>query len=204
MATYDVKPIFKPEVDAFLNSLSDEAKKKLWKVVNALRLSQELNGSSEFPLPLEKIKRNKASDEDAREGLSNLHERRIIKVTYRLKVKYSPDEYVTKTIVELPDIFSYPGTRVRIDRDRFAYLEARLRGIQQSVSPFEKLARLEEFFDEKDCIITSRALKLVAKEIDVIPSLKSASEMGHFLKSCGVSPEHYEPWLKWKPFRLDV
>ncbi|QQR77475.1 MAG: hypothetical protein IPJ67_05125 [Candidatus Moraniibacteriota bacterium] len=204
MPTYDIKPLFTPEIDTFLRELSDEAKKKLWKVVNALRLSQELSGSNEFPLPLDKIKRNKASDEDAREGLSNLHERKIIEVTYRLKVKYRPDEYVTKTIVELPDIFSYTGTRVRIDKDRFAYLEAKLRPIIHPELAIQNLNKIEDTIREENCIISSRALKLVAREIDSLEGLKSHSEMARFLQECGVSRDLYKGLLLLEDFKIDI
>lgn len=204
------KKLFGREIDKFLAGLSDEAKRKLWLVVNALRLEYEVSGSTKFNIPYSKLERNKSDKEDARAVLGNLHRHNILSVTTTHKIKYSkgntPAEYSIKNIVDKPEIFDDKKSVIELDRDRFSYLEARLRRIQHPESPFERLVKLENTFDENQCIIASRALRLIAKEIDTIPCLRMTSEMGRFLKSCGVSSEYYGPWLTWKSMTpsLDV
>ena len=41
-----IKDLFGIRIDKFLSSLSDEAKRKMWPIVNALRLELELSGST--------------------------------------------------------------------------------------------------------------------------------------------------------------
>lgn len=208
MPSHPIVKLFEREIDKLLNNLSDEAKRKMWPVVNALRLEHELTGAMSFPIPFDKLRRNRASNEDALAVLRNLHKNKIASITVSHKIKYgtatTPAQYSLKNIDERPEIFGDSKTEIELDNDRFSYLEARLRRIQHPVSPFESLIRLENTFEEQNCIMASRALKLIAKELDTIPSLKSDPDMGQFLKSCSVSPEYYGPFLQWKPFRVDV
>lgn len=192
MPTYDIKPLFTPAIDKFLSELSAEAKNKLWKVVNALRLEFELSGSTKFKIPFDKLKRNKSSDEDARAVLINLHNNNILKVSSKLKIGYKPDRFSIKTIKEEPNIYLFPNTEIELEKDKFIYLEARLRSIVHPKLTTDNLFKIEESFKNNKCTIKKLALELIAKKIDSIESLRSNLKMGDFLGECEVNKDFYE------------
>lgn len=52
-----------------------------------------------------------------------------------------------------------------------------------------KLLEIEDSIDYKNCIVKSRALKLIATEIDSLENLKDNKDLGRFLIDCGVKKE---------------
>lgn len=192
MPTYDIKPLFTPEIDKFISELSTEARNKLWMVVNALRLEFELTGSTKFKIPFDKLRRNKSSDEDARAILINLHKNKIVKVSSKLKIGYRPDRFSIKTIEEEPDIYTFTNTEIELEKDKFIYLEARLRGIVHPKLTTNALSKIEGSFKNNKCTLKKRAIELIAKKINSIESLRSNIKMGDFLEECGVNKDFYQ------------
>ena len=121
-----IKDLFGIRIDKFLSSLSDEAKRKMWPIVNALRLELELSGSTTFPVPVDKLRRNRCSDEDTKAVLANLHRQGILSVSVRYKIKYRPDEFSVQTIDEHPEIYDYPQATISLKKEQLAYLYTKL------------------------------------------------------------------------------
>lgn len=195
MPTYDIKPLFKPEIDKFISNLSEEARNKVWRVVDALRLEYELTSSINYKIPYEKIARNKSSNEDARAILINLHRQGIVAVSLKLKIKYNPDEFSIQTIESNPSIYGEGLTEVRLDKDKFTYLEARLRRIVYTESKVISQIIEDSIVDDKQCIVKSRALKLIASEIDQLDVFKDGKELGNFFIACGVAKERAKSFM---------
>lgn len=121
-----IKDLFGIRIDEFLSGLSDEAKRKMWPIVNALRLELELSGSTTFPVPLDKFDRNRCSREDVGAILANLHKQGILSVSVRYKTEYNPDKFSVQTIDQNPQIYDYPLATVSLNKDQFAYLNTKL------------------------------------------------------------------------------
>lgn len=189
MPTYDVKPLFKPLLDEFIKSLSYNAKDKLYKVINALRTEFELNGTDRFRIPSEKFKKNKLSNEDSRAILINLHNHEIVEVSCKLKIGYKPDRFSNQNIIQNPDIYEYPNTQIKLNKDKIIYLETSLKNIINPAPDLNYLLKIENSINNKNCIIGKNSLKLIAPKIDSLQSLKSNEELGRFLMECGVKKE---------------
>ncbi|NCA93637.1 MAG: hypothetical protein EOM84_00500 [Sphingobacteriia bacterium] len=189
MLVHNIKPLFKPSIDKFIDNLSDDVKDKLCKTIDALRSEFDLSGLDKFKIPFDKFEKNKLSNEDSKAILINLHKNNILKVTSKLKISYKPDKFSVKTIIEESDIYTYPNTEIALDKDKFIYLETKLKKITHPELSMDYLLKIENLASNTNCIIGKNSLKLIAPKIDSLQSLKSNEELGRFLIECGVKKE---------------
>lgn len=138
-------PAKKASADDTLLEISDEAKDKLWKTVNALRLAYELEGDVTFKLPWGKFERNRASEEDTIANLRNLHRKGYVIVAKEIlsrdptKLPHwaKPQIKGAETILDNSDIYHDRTTTVTLKKTFFELKDALERHVRTNSTSFD-------------------------------------------------------------------